>query len=46
MKLLTAKKVGKTIVLVDAKGGVAPVTTANVMQSNGMIHVINRVLLP
>ena len=37
---------GKNIVLVDAKGGVATVTTANVMQSNGVIHVINRVLLP
>ena len=43
---LTAKKMGKNIVLVDAKGGVATVTTANVMQSNGVIHVINRVLLP
>ena len=43
---LTAKKMGKNIVLVDAKGGVATVTIANVMQSNGVIHVINRVLLP
>ena len=43
---LTAKKMGKNIVLVDAKGGIATVTTANVMQSNGVIHVINRVLLP
>ena len=43
---LTAKKMGKNIVLVDAKGRVATVTTANVMQSNGIIHVINRVLLP
>ena len=43
---LTAKKMGKNILLVDAKGGVATVTTANVMQSNGVIHVINRVLLP
>ena len=43
---LTAKTMGKNIVLVDAKGGVATVTTANVMQSNGVIHVINRVLLP
>jgi uncharacterized surface protein with fasciclin (FAS1) repeats len=43
---LTAKKMGKNIVLVDAKGGVATVTTANVMQSNGVIHVIDRVLLP
>jgi uncharacterized surface protein with fasciclin (FAS1) repeats len=43
---LTAKKMGKNIVLVDAKGGVSTVTTANVMQSNGVIHVIDRVLLP
>ncbi len=43
---LTAKKMGKNVVLVDSKGGVATVTTANVMQSNGVIHVINRVLLP
>ena len=43
---LTAKKMGQNLVLVDAKGGVATVTTANVMQSNGVIHVINRVLLP
>ena len=43
---LTAKKMGKNLVLVDAKGGVATVTIANVMQSNGVIHVINRVLLP
>ena len=43
---LTAKKMGKSIVLVDAKGGMATVTQADVMQSNGVIHVINRVLLP
>ena len=43
---LTAKKMGMNIVLIDAKGGMATVTTANVMQSNGVIHVINRVLLP
>ncbi len=43
---LTAKKMGKNLVLVDAKGGIATVTTANVMQSNGVIHVIDRVLLP
>ena len=43
---LTAKMMGKHIVLIDAKGGVATVTIANVMQSNGVIHVINRVLLP
>ena len=43
---LTAKLVGKNVVLVDAKGGQSTVTIANVMQSNGMIHVVNSVLLP
>ncbi len=43
---LTARLMGKNVVLVDAKGGTATVTTANVIQSNGVIHVINRVLLP
>ncbi|MCQ8240097.1 fasciclin domain-containing protein [Rhizosaccharibacter radicis] len=35
-----------TIVLTDAKGGKATVTTANVYQSNGVIHVIDHVLMP
>ena len=43
---LTARKKGNTITLTDAKGGVAKVTQANVMQSNGVIHVIDHVLLP
>ena len=43
---LTAKMMGGKVMLVDSKGGMATVTTANVMQSNGVIHVINRVLLP
>jgi len=30
----------------DAKGDVARVTIADVMQSNGVIHVVNTVLLP
>lgn len=30
----------------DAKGGMAQVTIRNVMQSNGVIHVIDTVLLP
>ncbi len=30
----------------DSKGGVAHVTTANVYQSNGVIHVVDKVLLP
>ena len=34
------------IVLVDAKGDVAQITTYDVMQSNGVIQVIDKVLLP
>jgi uncharacterized surface protein with fasciclin (FAS1) repeats len=41
--MLTAKMRGSDIVIVDAKGGVATVTQADVMQSNGVIHVTNRV---
>jgi uncharacterized surface protein with fasciclin (FAS1) repeats len=43
---LTARMVGKQLVLTDAKGGKSTVTTANVMQSNGVVHVINSVLMP
>lgn len=34
------------ITLTDAKGGTAKVTTANVRQSNGIVHVIDTVLMP
>ncbi|GAB4401221.1 MAG: fasciclin domain-containing protein [Microscillaceae bacterium] len=44
---LTAMMNGdKNIVLKDAKGNVASISTYDVMQSNGVIHVINQVLLP
>jgi uncharacterized surface protein with fasciclin (FAS1) repeats len=32
--------------LTDAKGGSARITIANVMQSNGVIHVVDTVLMP
>ena len=44
---LTAKDDGAGgIVLTDAKGGQAHVTIADVMQKNGVIHVIDTVLMP
>ncbi|HEV7220539.1 MAG: fasciclin domain-containing protein [Terriglobales bacterium] len=43
---LIATMQGKDIVLKDEKGGVAKVTIANVFQSNGVIHVIDTVLMP
>ncbi|AWM35428.1 fasciclin [Hymenobacter nivis] len=44
---LTAMMKGpKTIELKDEKGGISTVTIADVMQSNGVIHVINTVLMP
>lgn len=37
---------GKNLYIADAKGNTAQITTANVMQSNGVIHVINKVEMP
>jgi len=37
---------GKSIVLKDEKGGVSKITQSNVFQSNGVIHVVDSVLLP
>ena len=37
---------GSDIVLKDEKGDVATITQANVVQSNGVIHVIDTVVLP
>jgi uncharacterized surface protein with fasciclin (FAS1) repeats len=34
------------LVLTDAKGGMSTITIANVMQSNGVIHVVDAVLMP
>ena len=42
----TAKYEGDKITLTDENGNVANVTIANVEQSNGVIHVIDAVLLP
>ena len=43
---LTASLSGKSVILTDAKGGTSTVTIANVMQSNGVIHVVDTVLMP
>ncbi len=39
-------KHGNGWMITDAKGGTAMITIANVMQSNGVIHVIDTVLMP
>lgn len=44
---LTAKAGGPGgVTVTDAKGGVANVTIADVRQSNGVIHVVDKVLMP
>ena len=43
---LTATMSGGKIMLTDVKGGMATVMTADVFQSNGVIHVIDAVLMP
>lgn len=43
---LTVKISGKKVWVIDSKGGKAKVTTADVYQSNGVIHVIDKVLMP
>jgi uncharacterized surface protein with fasciclin (FAS1) repeats len=37
---------GNTITVTDENGGTANVTIADVKQSNGVIHVVDAVLLP
>lgn len=43
---LTASLQGKNVVLTDAKGGKSIVTQTDVMQSNGVVHVIDTVVMP
>ena len=45
-ELLTVSENGNMIMLTDQKGGTAQVTIPNVYQSNGVIMVINKVLMP
>src|SRR5713226_6153401 len=43
---LTVRKSGDKVMIVDAKGGSSTVTIPNVNQSNGVIHVVDTVLMP
>jgi len=43
---LTVKHQDGKVWIVDAKGGTSMVTIANVNQSNGVIHVVDTVLMP
>ena len=43
---LTATASGDTITVTDEKGAASKVTIANVRQSNGVIHVVDHVLIP
>ena len=43
---LKATMMGRRLMLTDAKGGTSHVTIADVMQSNGVIHVVDTVLMP
>ena len=44
--VLVAKTNGNKVMLTDENGSVATVTIADVYQANGVIHVIDKVLLP
>ena len=43
---LTAMSSGGTVMVMDESGGTANVSIADVTQSNGVIHVVDKVLLP
>ncbi len=43
---LTITRKGNTLMVTDAKGATARITIADVLQSNGVIHVVNKVLIP
>lgn len=43
---LTVKHEGSKVWIIDAKGGQSMVTISNVNQSNGVIHVVDTVLMP
>ena len=43
---LTVTTAGGKVMVTDESGGIATVTIADVYQSNGVIHVVDKVLLP
>jgi len=43
---LIVKESGKTLTVTDTKGETANISIADVMQSNGVIHVIDKVMMP
>jgi uncharacterized surface protein with fasciclin (FAS1) repeats len=43
---LTVMRAGKGLTITDAKGGKSRVTIADVRQSNGVLHVVDSVLMP
>ncbi len=43
---LTVTSKGGMLMLTDAKGGMSHITTADVAQSNGVIHVVDHVVMP
>ena len=45
-EVLTFTMAGDKIVVADSKGTMASITIPDVMQSNGVIHVVDKVLLP
>jgi uncharacterized surface protein with fasciclin (FAS1) repeats len=44
--MLTVTPSGNSLTITDQKGGKSMVTIADVMQSNGVIHVVDSVLIP
>jgi uncharacterized surface protein with fasciclin (FAS1) repeats len=45
-KLMAMMNGPRNIVVKDEMGGISTISTYDVMQSNGVIHVINSVLMP
>ena len=43
---LTVESKGNTLTIWDSRGNTSKVTIQNVFQSNGVIHVVDTVLLP